>query len=192
MSHFFATSDQNNALLNLKKRLEVLKADPPNSQTKEAVVNLLGAAAHALKSTSLPTSKVAAFLLLADIYATLSLMHSTTSLANAKKALDESIKCVERAQTVVEENQAVIIDDVKSNSTQTLDFDFIKQCNTYSIGDPNQAMKIIGDNLLPHLNKLALAETLFMVDDSTPDSDESDDSTAESDDTCSTSGPIPS
>ncbi|KTC65872.1 Uncharacterised protein (plasmid) [Legionella adelaidensis] len=165
MRNFFSSSD----LKTIKNSLQLLKQDDLSiGESKiKTLTFLLTRAGNTLKHEGInPTGKVATYFLMADIYATLSNIFSRhDNVMKAEELVLQALQCIDRAAPFYEKigdfSEGEVLDseipgaaamdlgeDVNSmQGAAALNIEFIRSCNTFGIGYPDEARHCIKDFL---------------------------------------------
>lgn len=136
-------------LLQTKYNLEVIKNSHSGNERKELLL-LLKCISLLLKNPNLTFNfKASSWLLLADIYSTLSVLPPTGQ--HSVIAVEQAIKCVDKVNDVVK----------SLPSGERLDSELIKQYNTFNVADPSAALDLIQKNLIPTIKNQNVRRELF-------------------------------
>lgn len=142
-------------LLDAKKELSDLKNSASSVASKKGyLTGLLKDVAKLVKTENTkPDCVAAAWLLLADIYGSLSRLHCYDALDKADKALDQAIKCIDQYSFILQESL--------DGTAGGLDLEFIMKCNTFNVADVDEALILLREHLLPHLKSCSEKIPLF-------------------------------
>ncbi|WP_298626366.1 hypothetical protein [uncultured Legionella sp.] len=158
VNKFFFEQTDKQVLINIKELLKQLKQNMNDITPDDAIkilISLLKVVFTVVKKNSLSSDcQIASWLLLADVYASLSYTHSlksSKSQKNTDAALIEAFNCVDKVRTIMK----------CLPMGYKLDGEFIKQCNTFAVANVDEAINCIKTGLIMPLIEQVEEQPLY-------------------------------